>query len=110
MPKYHWHNLDVSGFPDAKTIEVDLQTLLAAPCLTSAVGTASVKDLIAVCANAKGGVHLGKARTADQQALIDWDDAIKFLGREPSTIAIAGLCRVVLTGIMPVIDAIGSSA
>jgi hypothetical protein len=58
-----------------------------------------VKDLIKACANAKGGVHLGKARIEAEQFVLDWDQAMTFIGKEPSSMAIQGICRVVLAGL-----------
>ncbi len=109
-PQFHWHNLDSSYFPGAKTIILNLEGLLKAPCLELEGITATVHDLIRACANCKGGVHLGSARTSEENALIDWDRSITLIGEEPSLLAIAGLCRVVLKGLQPLVrDIVGSS-
>lgn len=70
--------------------------------------TASVRDLIKICANVKGGVHfsLGKARTLEQNILLDWDRAFTLLGEEPSQRAIAGVSRIVVRGLIPLADEI----
>jgi hypothetical protein len=94
----HWQNLDPSYFPGAKTIQCSLDQFLGAPCLVFQGNEATVKDLIKACANAKGGVHLGKARISEQ-IVLDWDEAITLIGQEPSLMAIRGICRVVLTGL-----------
>jgi hypothetical protein len=109
-PDHHWQNLDPSGFPGARTLTINLGKLLAAPCLTTNGVTASVKDLIKACANAKGGVHLGRAETSEEQAVLDWDEAVRAIGQEPSGLAIAGLCRVVLHGVRPLVGAIMAPA
>jgi molybdenum-dependent DNA-binding transcriptional regulator ModE len=61
---------------------------------------ATVRDLISACANAKGGVHLGKARTESEQRLLDWDEVFSVIGTEPSLAALAGICRVTLLGLL----------
>ena len=109
VPDHHWRNLDPSPFSGAKTESVDLDTLLRAPCLTTSGVTASVKDLIKACANAKGGTHLGTARSLAESAVVDWDEAVRVIGQEPSALAIAGLCRVVLLGLQPLVKAILAS-
>lgn len=109
-PQAHWQNLDSSRFPGANTITVNLKALLGAPCLELEGLIASVRDLIGACANAKGGVHLGRARTSKESALIDWDRAFTLIGEQPSLLAIAGLCRVVLRGLDPLVREIVGSA
>jgi hypothetical protein len=109
-PQAHWQNLDSSRFPGAKTITVNLEALLGAPCLELEGTRASVRDLVSACANVKGGVHLGRARTSQESALIDWDRAFTLIGEQPSLLAIAGLCRVVLRGLEPLVQEIVGSA
>ena len=106
VPDDHWQQLDATNFPGAKTITVDLQRLLAAPCLTTNGVTASVKDLIKACAHAKAGIHLGHTETDGEQAVLDLDTAVRLLGQEPSGRAVAGICRVVLRGLQPLAEAI----
>jgi hypothetical protein len=60
--------------------------------------------------NVRGGVHLGKVRTAAQSVVIDWDNAIALLDEQPSLNAIAGLCRVVIRGLEPLAREIVESA
>ena len=105
-PDVHWTNLDPGFFPGAKTITVDLRTLLAAPCLTTHGRVATVKDLIKACANAKGGVHLGPPKPGGEETILAWDRSARLLGTEPSLRALAGICRVVLRGLKPLVDEI----
>jgi hypothetical protein len=106
-----WINLDASSVtPHAKTMTTDLDGFLNAPILITRGGTARVKDLISVCANAKGGRHFGKPKgRVEQQYVIDWDDVIKMFGKEPSELAISGICRIALRGLRSLVDAITSS-
>lgn len=106
-PDVHWQALDPRMFPGAQTVVCNLGQFLAAPCLRWQGHEATVKDLIRTCANAKGGVHLGSARTENEQAVIDWDKACVILGEQPSLRVIAGICRVALSGCREVVDAIG---
>jgi hypothetical protein len=102
-------NPDSSRFPGAQTIEVNLEGFLKAPCLRLEGKTATVRDLIKACANVKGGVHLGRARTSEEDLVLDWDRAFRVIGEEPSLVAIAGVCRVGLSGIEPLVRAITGS-
>lgn len=95
----HWQNLDPSYFPCSNTLQCSLDEFLGAPCIVFQGHEATVKDIIKACANAKGGVHLGKARISAEQVVLDWDQAINFIGEEPSLMAIKGICRVVLAGL-----------
>ena len=101
--RYHWVNPDASAFPGAKTSTVDAAGLTRTEILYSRGESATVKDLIKVCANAKGGVHLGRAKPGGQQAIIDWDAAAR---SDMSLRSIAGLCKVVLDGAEPLVRAI----
>jgi hypothetical protein len=105
----HWQNLDPSHFPGAKTVKLNQQRLLQAPVLEMRGATATVRDLIRACANAKGGVHLGKARTSGEDTIINWDRAVALAGEEPSLRAVAGLCRVVIRGLVPLVERITQS-
>ena len=53
-------------FPEAKRVKVNLDSFLKAPSFTLDGVTATVKDLIQACANAKGGVHFGSAKTSEK--------------------------------------------
>lgn len=94
----HWEALDPSPFRGAPTINCSLDRFLAAPCLFRHGVNANVKDLIRACANSKGGIHLGNARRAEEQIVLEWDEVFSMLGEEPSLQALAGVCRVVLVG------------
>jgi len=98
-PTRHWRNLDPSPFPGASVKTCNLDQFLAAPCLRWEGVQATVRDLISACANAKGGVHLGRARTEKEQRLLDWDLVFSVMGEEPSVAALAGICRVTLVGL-----------
>lgn len=109
-PVGHWQVLDPSPFSGAKTLDCSLKQFLAAPCLKWSGRYASVHDLITACANAKGGTHLGRARTTDQQLLLDWDEAVSVLGEWPSVRAMAGTCRVALQAFRPLMSAVEGGA
>ena len=102
-PDAHKVELDSYFFPGAKTIKIDLEDFLKAPCFRIGDITATVRDLIRACANVKGGVHLGKAKTSEENIVLDWDRTFRLLGEEPSLKAIAGVCRVALRGLEPLI-------
>lgn len=109
-PEIHWQTLDPSQFPEAPTVTCSLDHFLSAPCLQWKSAIATVKDLIKACANAKGGIHLGEARTEEEQVLLDWDKVFSMAGKEPSLRALAGVCRVVLVGLRPLAEGIMGTA
>jgi hypothetical protein len=37
--------------------------------------------------------------------VLQWDNALKLLGREPSLTAISGIGRIALDGLMPLVEA-----
>lgn len=109
-PEAHGRDLDGSLFPGAKLITSDLDNFMKAPCFMMGGVTATVRDLIRACANAKGGVRLGAARTVEEDSVMDWDRTFRLLGAEPSLKTIAGVCRVALRGLRPLVKTITSSA
>lgn len=102
----HWETLDPNLFRGAPTISCSLDRFLAAPCLRREGVNADVRDVIRACANAKGGVHLGKARIVEEQIVLDWDEVFSMMGEEPSLQALAGVCRIVLLGMWGLADRI----
>ena len=105
-PEAHWLALDPDPFPEARTLTCNLKQFLAAPCLTWRGRSASVSDLVRACANAKGGVHLGRTKVADEQLLLDWDDVFTVLGEQPSLRAIVAVCRIALRGLSGLVSAV----
>jgi hypothetical protein len=98
---YEFGAIDPGPYPGAPTKRVDVKQLLGTWILKSPAGPASVRDLVRVWANTKGGVDFGKARTAQEHILVDWDEAIQMFGREGSFDAMVGVGKVVLTGLVP---------
>lgn len=112
-PSFQWIDIDPSMFPGSKTIAVELDDFLNAPCFLADDVMFEVQDLIGACANARGGRHLGKTkgpRKAERQVVIDWDRAVRILGKEPSQVAVAGICRISLRGLCPLVEAIKEAA
>jgi hypothetical protein len=105
-PQAHMRNLDSSLFPGAKTVKNDLKDFLKAPCFKIDTTTATVRDLIRACAHVKGGVHFGKAKTSEDKVVLDWDRMVRLFGKQPSLRAVAGVCRVALRGLKPLVEAI----
>jgi len=110
MPEAHRLDLDGLMFPEAKRIKVNLDDFLKAPCFTLDGVTATVKDLIRACANAKGGVHFGSAKTSKESSILDWDRTFKIVGEEPSLATIKGVCRVSLKALKPLVEKVINSA
>lgn len=101
----HWRNFDPEPFPFGGIVHLKLHQLLDADVLEHNGVTASVRDLIKTCRNAMGGAHYGRAENDRQQAVLNVDE---IFGSSPerSSAAIIGLCRVVLRGLKPLVDAI----
>lgn len=109
-PEVHRQDLDGSMFPEAKRVKVNLDSFLKAPCFTLDGVTATVKDLILACANAKGGVHFGSAKTPQESSILDWDRTFKIIGEEPSLVTIKGVCRISLRALKPLVEKVMSTA
>jgi hypothetical protein len=106
----HWRTLDPEPFLGRGTQKCSLKQFLAAPCLAWNGRNACVSDLIRACANAKGGIHFGRTKIEDEQMVLDFDQAIKLSGEEPSIRAIAAVCRVSLRGLNDLVSAIQRGA
>ena len=109
-PDVHCCTIDPSPFPNAKILNVSLRQFLALPVLRSGASIASVKDVIKACANAKGGVHYGSAANPSEELLLTWDESFRFSPNDASLALLAGICRVSLRGLQPIVDAILSVA
>lgn len=105
-PRILWLSLDPEPFPNAPTIDCSLTELLQAPCLRVNGKKVSVRDLIKACANVKGGVHLGAPRSDQERAVLEVDATLQISGTDLSVVAVAGICRVVLSGLRPLVEAV----
>lgn len=102
----HWVNIDPHGFSSANVVDLDLSKFLAAKILVYKGQSASVKDVIKLCSNSKGGVHYGSFYGVEQGVLQDYDDICRIIGSEPSLEAIIGIARVALSAVRPIVSAI----
>jgi hypothetical protein len=102
----HWKNINSEWFPRSPTVEVDRDRLLSTVILRLGQSGATVRDIIRVCANAKGGVHMGSGRGDRENIALAFDSGYAYLGEEPSLAALAGICRVVLRGLAPLVTAL----
>ena len=105
-PEDDWLNLDCSLFPGAKTVRISLDEFLNARILKVKGQTATVKDVVKACANAKGGVHLGTAHSNEERLVVNFDETFIALRQDASLCAIEGICRVVLNGLRGLVEAI----
>lgn len=103
---HHWRDLDPTCFEKATRIRVRLDELLKVPCLMTPLATATVSDIIRTCANVMGGVHLGVAKSKEDQVVVDFADMMQIYGSAGISAALSGLCRVVLSGLTPLVIAI----
>jgi hypothetical protein len=107
QPDYHWMALDPELFQDQPVCELKLDGLLETKCLRAAGTDASVKDVIQACAKAMGGVHFGQAHGVREQAVVDFENAVRILGEESSTATTRDICRIALRGLSPLVRLIG---
>lgn len=96
----------VAQFPGAVVKNLPLDKLLSRPVLSFNGVTATVLDVLKACANAKGGVHFGSGKDEAETATLAWDTAVRLLGVAPSLVVIAQICRVVLRGLGPLVNAL----
>jgi hypothetical protein len=108
QPDSHWSDIDPWGISGARTVVLGLDQFLAAQCLRVDGVKASVSDVIKACAHALGGVHLGHVNTPGQQAVVDWNKAVRVLGEGKAHVAIRGIARVALRGLHPLVQAMHS--
>ena len=104
-PELVWDSLG-PYLPGAKTRPKTLDQFLAVPVLTFNSMTASVKDVIKACANAKGGVHYGSASVNSEELLLEFDGSIGWNNVEPSLQSLSNICLISLKGIEPIVRAI----
>lgn len=103
---FAWYSIDPVLIPSADTIQVDLDNFLSAPCMTNQGITYSIRNIIKVCANIKGGIHVGQPITAAESELIQLDEVHKIFDQEPSIAALQQIASVGLRGLQPLVDAI----
>lgn len=86
---------------------VGLDDFLNSPLLiTSDKVIAKVSDVIKLCANTKGGVHVDKVTKAPQVALVNWGEQFPEPQHDMNVYAISSIGIALLEGLTPLIDAI----
>jgi hypothetical protein len=102
-PLAHWMNLDPSEWATTVIESHNLDGFLAARCLVFRGATATVRDVIRACANAKGGVHFKAPKPGAETAVVSFDEISAIAGLPASLVALTGICRVTLNGVMPLV-------
>jgi hypothetical protein len=96
--------------PDfADTAEISLLSLdklLAKAVLRDNERDFSVRDVIKVCANLKGGIHFGEPESQEEKSLIRLDEKYLVFFSEASLAALPGIVWSVIVGLRPLVDAI----
>jgi hypothetical protein len=105
-PQAHWVNLNPELWPSAAHADLNLDAFLAVSAIWYLGQVASVRDVILACANVKGGVHFGSARTKEQEIVLKIDELVSIFGLAPSLMALRGLCRITLHAVQPLVEAI----
>ena len=105
-PMAYWSYLDPSQWASEVVECHDLDGFLAAKCLLFKGSVATVKDIIRACANAKGGVHFSAPKAGVETAVVSFDEICTMLGLPASLVALVGICRVTLHGVMPLVSRI----
>ncbi|ATC65201.1 hypothetical protein CMV30_15245 [Nibricoccus aquaticus] len=105
-PESHWFNLDPGSVTTREIIEINRDAFLARKCMLFKGQAASVKDVINACANSKGGVHYGPAKTEGDRTVIALDEAFKVSDVDISYVSMTGLFRITLVALKPLVSAI----
>lgn len=107
---YYWLTPEIGfGRRDPPPL-VNLEKFLKSPCLLNGTTyVASVADVIKICANVMGGVHLGSPKSEVDKALMHLDDSSIAFGSKPSLVTISGIIRVSLHALKPLVDAMLAS-
>ena len=104
-----WETIDPSILPpSARKIRINKDKFLGAKCCSLEGRVFTVKDIIKACAHGRGGVHSGKAK-AEVQEVLDFDEILKLGGAEPSLLALAGILRVTLAALEPLVNHINKA-
>lgn len=108
QPDEEWRSVDPFILPGVATLALTRQQFLATQVLRVGSDSVSVADVIKACANAKGGVHFGEPDGREQELLLGWEKTNQFNRLEPSLVLLAGICRVTLIALFPLVSAIKS--
>lgn len=68
----------------------------------------SIKELIKAAANADGGVHFEPAKFPKEALALDYDEVCTAFGQANSRWVLKQLCYIVVTGLLPLVEAIQS--
>ena len=83
----------------AKSVSVDIRPFLVSPALWTPDRTYSVRDVIQMCSNSMGGVHVGSSTNAEERALFNVDGTLRIGEMRGSLLQIQSVGRVVLLGL-----------
>lgn len=106
MPDSRWVSIAPMDFPGMNAITVNLDQFLKIPIYISGNSRATVKDVIRLCANSKGGVHHGPPKEAGEIILQDLDNSLQLTCNETSIVSLTGILRISLIAFTPLVRAI----
>ncbi len=104
IPDVYLMDLDPSHFYTSKILSISLDSFMMAPCIILNETTISVRDIIKLCANSKGGVHFGNPKSGAEKNAHDMDQLLFLCGQEPSIKLLREICRVSLMGLKQLVD------
>jgi hypothetical protein len=102
----------IEPFPDEppdspiKTKIISRDELLSTCVIISQGKEITVKDVLEAYTYARGGVHLNDTPNETEQALLDLDASILYLGQPPSVKFLKEIINVILAGLRPLTDAV----
>lgn len=105
IPTYTHTNLSPL-YSNEVTERLSLGAFLTQTVVKSANSKFTVRDVVDLCANIKGGIHFGKPKTESEEELLTIDKHFNPSLIEASLYAIADLSWCVIQGLKPLIDAI----
>jgi hypothetical protein len=108
--RVHWGGVSPEGCPDAPTIECTRDEFLGAPLVWFDGVQLTVRDVVKVAADMKGGVHRGIPMSIEDEAAVNLDAYWRTNGTEASSGALRGVCFVVLEALAPLERAIRTAS
>jgi len=95
------------AFADPSDIKhMRLDEFLSAPALHGSQGSYTVRDVIKVCANLKGGIHFDDPSTSVEQALVELDKNFFPFFIDASLASLPDIAWAAINGSRPLIEAI----
>lgn len=104
--EHRYNQPDPDIFPGCVVESLTLDKFLANPVIHSATEKGTIRDLIAVWANSKGGVHFGPPKEGSESMIQAFDTDTMVLTSPASFALLAGICNITLKALLPLAERI----